>query len=91
MTGADYPGPSQDRPAAPTYEYLSSAPIPDDVPELGISAGDTGCVVDVLDAGDPGTLHVVLDRSGPELAVSALVDLEVLPDGTARVVGHARL
>ena len=72
---------------AKAYKELDSVAIPSDVPELGAKAGDRGVIATVWDDGR------MLDVEVPKPAGTSagFVDLEVLPDGTLRVVGHAKM
>lgn len=67
-------------------------PIPEDVPGLGVEAGDPGTVTLVYGDSEGRTLlHVAADRDDGTTA--GFVDLEMVgEDGTAlRVVGYSTL
>ena len=66
----------------PKYELLEVVPIPDVVPELGIEAGTTGTVVDVLDEGR----LVTVDVSDDEGRTIDLINVRLEPE--PRVVGR---
>lgn len=76
-----------------TYRDLDVVPIPEDIPGLGIEAGDLGTVTLVY--GDPEgrtLLHVAADRDDGTTA--GFVDLEVVgEDGASslRVIGYSIL
>ncbi len=80
-------------PKTHTYRDLDVVPIPEDVPGLGVEAGDLGTVTLVY--GDPEgrtLLHVAADRDDGTTA--GFVDLEVVgEDGASslRVVGYSSL
>jgi len=70
-----------------TYRELDTVEIPEDVPGLEVARGDTGVISAVWDGGR--MLDVEVPREGGTSA--GFVDLEVLPDGSTKVVGHSRL
>ena len=76
-----------------TYRDLDVVPIPEDIPELDVEAGDLGTVTLVY--GDPEgrtLLHVAADQDDGTTA--GFVDLEVVgEDGASslRVVGYSTL
>ena len=80
-------------PKTRTYKDLDVVAIPEDVPKLGVEAGDPGTVVLVY--GDPEgrtLLHVAADRDDGTTA--GFVDLEVVGedgDSSLRVVGYSTL
>jgi hypothetical protein len=80
-------------PKTHTYKDLDVVAIPEDIPKLGIEAGDPGTVTLVY--GDPEgrtLLHVAADRDDGTTA--GFVDLEVVSeDGnpSLRVVGYSTL
>jgi len=80
-------------PKTHTYRDLDVVPIPEDIPGLGVEAGDPGTVTLVY--GDPEgrtLLHVAADRDDGTTA--GFVDIEVVgEDGVSslRVVGYSTL
>lgn len=76
-----------------TYRDLDVVPIPEDIPGLGVEAGDLGTVTLVY--GDPKgrtLLHVAADRDDGTTA--GFVDIEVVGEDEAsslRVVGYSTL
>lgn len=73
-----------------TYRYMDTIALPEPIEALGLEAGMPGLVDSVSRTGE-GTLLLAVDLSGPERPSSAIVEIEVLPDGTKRVVGHSKL
>ncbi len=80
-------------PRTHTYRDLDVVPIPEDVPGLGVEAGDLGTVTLVYEDSEGRTLlHVAADRDDGTTA--GFVDLEVVgEDGASslRVVGYSSL
>lgn len=74
-------------PKTHTYEELEMVAVPEDVPELGVEAGDEGVVSRVYDGG-----RRLLVEIGREDGTSAgFVDLKVGEDGIPSVVGYSLL
>lgn len=70
-----------------TQRELDTVRIPENVPDLGVVAGDAGVISSVWDGGR--MLDVEIPKEG---GVSAgFVDLEVRPDGSTKVVGRSTL
>ncbi len=69
------------------YKELDVVAIPEDVAELGVKAGDRGVIATIWDSGR--MLDVEMPRD--DGTSSGFVDLEVRPDGSTVVVGHAVL
>jgi hypothetical protein len=67
------------------YKELDSVRIPEDVPELGVVAGDSGVIVNMY-----GT-WLLVEMPLADGTSSGFVDLEVREDGTVAVVGHWKL
>ena len=65
-----------------TYEELGMVSIPEDIPELGIEAGETGTIATVYDGGRMLDVEV----SGEDGATVGFVDLKVEEDGTLSLV-----
>jgi hypothetical protein len=70
-----------------TYRELDTVRIPEDVPELGVAAGDAGVISAVW--ADGRMLDVEVPREGG--ASAGFVDLEVRSDGSTKVVGYSKL
>ena len=75
---------------APPCEMNRIVRIPEAVPELGVEPGDSGVIDCAHDLGDGKLLlNVEVPKDG---GVSAgFLDVEVLPEGSLRVVGYSRL
>jgi hypothetical protein len=75
------------------YRELDSVRIPEDVPELGVKAGDSGVIVNMWEGefeGRRGT-WLLVEMPLDDGTSSGFVDLEVRPDGSVAVVGHWKL
>jgi hypothetical protein len=72
-------------PKTRTYEELETVAIPDDVPELGIRAGDMGTISTVYAGGR--MLDVEVSREDGQTI--GFVDLEVWDTGDLRLVGYS--
>ena len=78
------------RPFAPMpleYKELGLFAIPEDVPELGVKAGDMGTIASVYEAGR--LLEVEITRDDGTSA--GFVDVRIDRAGLPRVVGHSSL
>ena len=69
------------------YKELGLFAIPEDVPELGVKAGDMGTIASVYEAGR--LLDVEITRDDGTSA--GFVDVRIDEAGLPRVVGHAPL
>jgi hypothetical protein len=69
------------------YRELGVFTVPEDVPELGVKAGDTGTIAGVYEGGR--LLDVEIGREDGTSA--GFVDIRVDKDGTPHVVGHSPL
>ncbi len=72
------------------YKELDSVRIPEDVPEIGVRAGDSGVIVDRWAGefeGRRGT-WLLVEMPLDDGTSSGFVDLEVRPDGSVAVVGY---
>ncbi len=75
------------------YKELDSVRIPEDVPELGVVAGDSGVIVNMWEGefeGRRGT-WLLVEMPLDDGTSSGFVDLEVRPDGSVAVAGHWKL
>lgn len=68
-----------------TYEELETIAIPDDVPELGVQAGDTGTISTVYAGGR--MLDVEVSRGDGQTI--GFVDIEVQDTGDLILVGYS--
>ena len=69
------------------YKELGIFAIPEDVPELGVKAGDPGTIAGVYEGGRLLDLEV-----GREDGTSAgFVDVRIGKDGTPHVIGYSPL
>jgi hypothetical protein len=68
-----------------TYRAFDLVPIPEDIPELGVKAGDLGVVDFVYD--DGRGLHVEIGREDGTSA--GFVQLEADEEGTWHVVAYS--
>ncbi|MDQ3638216.1 MAG: hypothetical protein M3426_09515 [Actinomycetota bacterium] len=69
------------------YKELGIFTIPEDVPELGVKAGDPGTIAGVYEGGHLLDLEIAReDGTSP-----GFVDVRIDEDGTAHVVGYSRL
>jgi hypothetical protein len=69
------------------YKELGLFAIPEDVPELGVKAGDMGTIASVYEAGR--LLDVEITRDDGTSA--GFVDVRIDKAGLPRVVGHSPL
>lgn len=72
-----------------TYEELEMVAIPEDIPEMGVKAGDEGTIATVYDS--DGALMLDVEMGHPDGTSAGFVDLEVGEDDTLRVVGYSLL
>lgn len=70
-----------------TYEELEMVAVPEDVPELGVQAGDEGVIAHVYNGGK--MLDVEIGREDGTSA--GFVDLHVSEDGFLKVIGYSLL
>jgi hypothetical protein len=67
------------------YKELGIFTIPEDVPELGVKAGDSGTIAGVYEGG-----HLLDLEIGREDGTSVgFVDVRIDKDGTSHVVGYS--
>ena len=69
------------------FKELGIFTIPEDVPELGVKAGDPGTIAGVYEGGRLLDLEVARDDG----TSAGFVDVRVDNDGTAHVVGYSPL
>lgn len=74
-------------PKTRTYQELEMVAIPEDLPELGVKAGDEGAIATVYAGGR--MLDVEIGREDGTSA--GFVDLRVGDDGSLRVVSYSTL
>jgi hypothetical protein len=83
-------GESSGAPFAPMlYDFKERGifTIPDDVPELGVKAGDPGTIASVYEGGQRLDLEVARDDG----MSAGFVDVRIDKDGAAHVVGYSPL
>ncbi len=73
-----------------TYQALDLVPIPENIPELGVEAGDPGVVDFVYDGGRG--LHVEIGRENGTTAGFVQLETHAVSDGAYswRVVAYSR-
>ncbi len=75
---------------APPYETNRVIRIPTAVPELGVESGDGG-VIDIAYRGRSGNLVLLVEVPKDGGTSAGLLDVEVLPGGSLRVLNHTVL
>ena len=74
-------------PALHTYREHGLFAIPEDVPELGVKAGDPGTIAGVYEGGRMLDVEIVRDDG----TSAGFVDIRLDQDGNPHIVGHSPL